>query len=477
MSLLLIHESRQRPPRRRWLGICLAVLFWLPILAFVLSNFWLRTAWGTFWLEEKIQQTTQLKVQLRGSSWLPGGQIWIDDLKVLSPQQLPSDPTPPLLTIQCLSIRPDWIAWLKKDYRRLTEICIDQPSAELSLDRLKALIPPPAQIAATNPPSVVQLSPSAPSGNPAPHVNPPLAPAAPIAPQPAAPTQAPVDMRPTTWLKVVGGRLAITHSSSDTPLLEIENIESALPIAGQSAQGHLQCGTIRAKNALCSETGRIQLHWKFPLWETDATPLSVAGIHSKAKMQIARVPGLPFAAILQQEKQPWSDPSGEQKIDAIQSLHRLTGYLLAPITWQGESIIEAHQLQIKLGQRPWNGFFAQSRFLLHQGVLLCQDFRLLGDDSAILAKGVSSLQGQWRANVRLIAPRHRTDEWRMRWQQLQPQSNLPLISIYNEDRQGIDVLCVGNFDQFAVSLDQGASHIPPQLLFSLWQRTNMPPTP
>lgn len=477
MSLLLINESRQRPPRRRWLGICLAVLFWLPIFAFVFSNFWLRTAWGTFWLEEKIQQTTQLKVQLRGSSWLPGGQIWIDDLKVLTPQQLPSDPTPPLLTIKCLSIRPDWLAWLKKDYRRLTEICIDQPSAELSLDRLKALIPPPAQLAATNPPSMVQLSPSAPTGNPAPNVNPPLAPVAPVAPQAAPPTQAPVVMRPTSWLKVLGGRLAITHSSSDTPLLEIENIESALPIAGESAQGHLQCGTIRAKNTVCSQTGRIQLHWKFPLWETDATPLSVAGIHSKAKMQIARVPGLPFAAILQQEKQPWTDPSGEQKIDAIQSLHRLTGYLLAPITWQGESIIEAHQLQIKLGQRPWNGFFAQSRFLLHQGVLLCQDLRLLGDDSAILMKGVSSLQGQWRANVRLIAPRHRTDEWRTRWQQLQPQSNLPLMSIYNEDRQGIDVLCVGNFDQFAVSLDQGATLIPPQLLFSLWQRNNAPPAP
>jgi hypothetical protein len=474
MSLLLVTDARPRPERRRWLGICLTVAFWLPIFAFIFSNFWLRTAWGTFWLEKKIQQTTQLKVQLRGSSWLPGGQIWIDDLKVLSPEQLPSDPTPPLLTIKCLSIRPDWIAWLNKDYRRITEICIDQPAAELSLDRLKQLIPPPAQLAATTPPSLVQLSPSAPAGSiPAT----PITPIAPTAPPTTAPEPAPVAMHPTTWLKVLGGRLSITHSSSPGPLMEIEDIESALPIAGEAAAGHIQCGTMRAKGSLYSERGQIQLHWKFPLWETDATPLSVAGLHSKAKMQIARVPGLPFAAILQQEKQPWSDPSGQQKIEEIQSLHRLTGYLLSPITWQGESIIEAHQLQITLGQRPWRGFFAQSRFLLHQGVLLCQDCRLLGDDSAILVRGVSSLQGQWRANVRLTAPRHKTDEWRIRWQGINPSTPLPLVAIYNEDRQALDVLCAGNFDQFALSLDQGQSLIPPDQLFSLWQIHSAPPAP
>jgi hypothetical protein len=477
MSVMLINDSRQRPPRRRWLGICLSILFWLPILTFAFSNFWLRTAWGTFWLEEKIQQTTQLQVQLRGSSWLPGGQIWIDDLQVLSPGQLPSDPTPPLLTIKCLSIRPDWLAWINKDFRRITEICIDRPNAELSLDRLKALIPPPQQVATTTPPTVVQLSPNNPT-TPNTATPPVTQPPALAATSPQAPPSLPsAPMRPTVWMKVMGGHLSVSRSSSNAPLLEVENIESALPIAGESAAGHVQCGIIRLQNSVCSDSGRIQLHWKFPLWETDATPLSFAGLHSKAKMQIARAPGLPFAAIVQQEKQPWTDPSGEQKIDAIQSLHRLTGYLISPLTWQGESIIEAHQLQIKLAQHPWRGFFAQSRFLLHQGVLLCQDLRLLGEDSAILVKGVSTLQGQWHANVRLTAPRHKTDEWRMRWQQNNPSQALPLIAIYNEDRQALDVLCEGNFDRFALSLDQGKTLTPPQQLFSLWQLTPTPPTP
>jgi hypothetical protein len=79
--------------------------------------------------------------------------------------------------------------------------------------------------------------------------------------------------------------------------------------------------------------------------------------------------------------------------------------------------------------------------------------------------------------VRLTAPRHKTDEWRMRWQQNNPSQALPLIAIYNEDRQALDVLCEGNFDRFALSLDQGKTLTPPQQLFSLWQLTPTPPTP
>lgn len=464
-----ISDRKKRPKRRRWLAAILMLVIWTPIIAFALSNFWLRTAWGAFWLEKQIQQRVQMKVQLRGSSWLPGGQIWIDDLKIFHAHQLPSDPTPPIITIHCLSIRLDWRALLRKEFQIL-EVCLNQPESTIAMDRLKSALPQASEALAKPSP----LTPLPQGQSPAVASQTPKLQTS-SKDHPHHTTQPPAQA--TTWLKVHGGRLIVTHNAISDPVLDIENIDLALPIAGDNAMGHMQCQNIRSGKTVCADHGRIVLQWKFPVWETDATPLTFAGIHSKAKMQIARAPGLPFAAILQQEKQPWGDREGRQKIGQIQSLHRFAGFLLAPMSWQGESIIEANQLDLNFGAKNWKGFFAQSRFLFHQGLLHCQDLRFLGEDSAILLNGITTFQGEWRAHVRITAPRHKANHWQARWLANHPASPLPLISLYNEDRQALDLVCGGHWEKWGASLDQGKSQVPARDLAELWQQPVFPNAP
>jgi hypothetical protein len=282
---------------------------------------------------------------------------------------------------------------------------------------------------------------------------------------------------PTVWLKITEGSLAVSHPSQSSPLLHIENISAEMPIGGAPASGHLQCSTIRSLEETVSTLDRIAIRWQYPLWETDGTPFSAASLKAQAKVQIARLPGLPFAAVISQEKQALHREGSPLQAQEIQSLHRMNGFLLGPQTWQGESLCEAQHLSMPVSGKDLRFFRAQSRFVLRGGMLQCADLRLLGDDFGLLANGLCTLRGDWIGHLRVLAPRMTALDWQQRWALLSPGQPLSFHTAISEDRPALDLLCGGNLEQPRISLDQGKSWHDPRKIRTLLQQPLTPPTP
>jgi hypothetical protein len=286
---------------------------------------------------------------------------------------------------------------------------------------------------------------------------------------------------PTVWLKITDGFFSLTHSAQPQPLLEINNISADLPIAGAPATGHLHTGSLFALGQMLASNGQINLRWKYPLWESDTTRLTLAGLYADTKFQVGRVAGLPFSVMVSQEPQNWQSSDGPYQINHLQSLHRLGGFLISPQTWQGESVWQTKEIKASHGNRKFQFFAAHTRLLLQGSTLHCQDFRLFGDDYSILGNGKLNTRGECLGIARLIAPRGTADSWEYRWRQAFPELTVSLRPMYNEDRRAIDILCGGTPTQPWLSFDQGKSLLDLRKILQRWQATHpatsLPPTP
>jgi hypothetical protein len=467
MNRQIASSSRLRR-RGFWLRVLLLCLLLGPVIVFFLSNAWLQSSWGRHWVAGEISQRTGLPFQIGGAGWLPGGQIWIDDLRVLDPTA-PSEESP-LLQIRCLSIRPAWSAWVKGS-RKISDVCITDPRLQLRAETLKSLLPAPSP----PPADVTAVAPTPPAANQ------PAAPADPTTaappPTPTAPPPTPEAPSPTVWLKITGGHVIFTHDSQSQPLLEIQQISANLPIAGAPAAGEVQSGAITSLGQILAPIGQVALRWNYPLWETETTPFAIDTLHTEGKLQIARLPGLPFGMMIAQEPQSWSSADKTQQVEQIQSLHKLGGYLLGPQTWTGESLLQTQKIQAHLGGQSLNFFAAQSRIILQGGLLRCTDFRLLGDDYSLLGNGLCPLNGPCLGIARITAPRGVANDWENRWQQSFPEMKIALQPMFNEDRRAIDVVCGGTADQPWISFDQGKTMLDFFKVRSLWLQRRNTPTP
>lgn len=463
----LRHASSSLLRRSRlWLWITLWTLLISPLAFLLISNLWLQSSWGRDWLARQISQRIGLPVQLGGAGWLPGGQLWVDDISVLHPTAATNQA--PLLQIRCVSVRPAWGSWLLGS-RKISDVCISAPRLHLPLDVLKSMLPAPTAPAPPTPPEIAKTptTPDTPS-------TPPQPPTQPNTSAPAVPAEPP---SPTVWLKITEGSVVIVHPSQEKPLLQVDQIDANFPVAGAPAAGHLRSGPITALGQLIAPFGHIALRWQHPLWESEVTLLSFSSLEAEAKFQVARVAGLPFGVMIAQNPQPWRSPDGTQQIEHVQSKHRLSGFLLGPHTWSGESLWEAQRIKGKIAQHELNFFAAQSRVVLQGGVFHCTDFRLLGDDYSVLGNGLFPLKGPCLGIARMTAPRATANDWEQRWRQALPEINIALQPMFNEDRRAIDVVCGGTLGQPWLSFDQGKTMLDMRKVLSRWQQRHTLPPP
>jgi hypothetical protein len=463
-------NPRRQYALRRWVRGMILLCFLSPLALWLGSNLWLQSAWGKSWLAAQIQLRTNLPVRIGGAGWLPGGQIWLDDLRVVIPTADNGAGEITMFQVRCISIRPAWGAWMRGS-RKISDVCLSQPRLEIPLDALQQLMPAPVPPAPAPATAVAAANPNTTQPTPA---DPGTAPAAPPA---AAEPVAPEPPSPTVWLKITDGSLAITHPAVQGALWEMQNISSDLPIGGAPASGHVQCAAIKLAQSTLCDLGRIDIRWQYPLWESEETPLSAMQFRARSKFQLARVAGLPFSAQMAQDPQAWKSPTGDSAIGQMQSRHQLSGFLLAPQTWRGESLMEAQQCQLTLGTRHVQSFLAQARFLLQGGLLQCPEFRWLGDDLGITGNGIFTMRGEMLGRILLIAPRPTAQAWSAKWQQRIPDHSLPLQALYNEDRFALDTLWGGSLRQPWLSLDQGKNLLDPARLWQIWNQAPSPTRP
>lgn len=477
---------------RWWLLRTAIALFLLPVLLVLLSNLWLRSPWGRNWIAAKIENRIGLKTSIGSASWSPGGQFSIKNLRIAQPSALsqPSDPNAQshrdLASVKEISIQPVWRELLRGK-RDITSVTIDGPELHIPIELLATLAArqqPTAAPTVTTPPTIAQQAPQIPEKTSAIAASQVPAIAVPPSTEPTPPianngTKEPLENKPTGMFYVKNAQLELFHAGSNTSLSRSRNLVCSIPFEGNQAKGSITVDSIEILNQPVGKNINIPLTWKSPVLETPILPLEIAGFSLEIRAQLAKLPGLPFSLGIQQKQQTWQSPALNSSqpyfasADEVESLHRATGLLLAPMTWSGESIAQARHVHVRtLGGQRQDFFQIRQRLILAQSSLHCVEFRALGDDTALLANGTLHGNGTFSLSNRFLASRRHADAIEERIHGNFPELTVKLVPLYNEDRRVIDFLLGGSISQPWISADQGKHLLDLKKMISLWNTRN-----
>jgi hypothetical protein len=468
-----VEAAQQGKRRRKWPRRLVLCLFLLPLLFFLLSNALLRIPWCCGWIAAKVSKKIGLETSFVRAGWMPGGEFWLEDLDVQQPAPLRGLLPTPLLHVKKISLQPVW-GELVKGHRDITRVTVDSPelmiTVELLVDVLRRNSPnaPPLPEPAQKAPGVPAAEPTSAVPESKPQALPPAQPAPAPPQQPPAPE--PAVQKSTAWLHVINGRLTIFHAQSARTFLDATAIQATVPFEGKEAGGNFTVGRIVSFDNPLAENLQIPLQWKTPVLETPVLQFSFLGLPWETKAQVARVAGLGFQMVVVQKNAEWKNPNAPFTVASIESIHRIGGYLLAPVTWNGESIAKANGLSAQWRNHRAEFFSARYRTILSHGVLQCTDVQALGDDMAVLGNGMVLADGRLAGIVRVTASHSTAGGLEEQVGKIMPGEKPAMGNFMNEDRRVADVLLGGNIEQPSISFDHGKTLLDLRKIFTFFQQ-------
>jgi hypothetical protein len=340
---------------RKWLGLAaLAIVALGPPLALGISNLFLISPPGRSFVADRIQRTIRHEASVQGSSWSPWNGFTVYGLLVKQPAPLRSAISRPMLTAESIRIHPDWRALAK---RRLVMrgIEIRKPDVAVAIELLSQI--PGAQVEpaiAVRPPELAVADP------------PPSKTTAPLVPGTPPPELAPVEKRetvapppalttPTFWISISEGRLSLVSAMVKEPVYRISRIDGAIPLGGKNARAGLTLGGIGFLGHSVAETVKVPLKWEAPVLHAGVIEGGVFGIDCKLEAKIGLTPGIPFLIggvfPKQDGKEITFAEAARARLGTVAGQGRIQGLLLAPGSWQGQGIVQAHALETDYGGR------------------------------------------------------------------------------------------------------------------------------
>jgi hypothetical protein len=476
-------EASLVPPRRYWRKRLLLIALLGPILLILLSNAWLYSPWGKSWIAGKISARIGVEARISGAWWIPGGNVKIFDLTLLQPPALRATVAEPLASVKSITFRPQW-QQLLRGKRDFFSCIVDAPDIVITIEMLQQILaasspsfaqsapqPPSAPLPASpvlpipappglTPPADVAQN-SAPAAVPTPQPSPPSPPAA----APSLPPTAPAPLA-ESWFFLRNARIRLIHAGSGKSLLDLRDLNMDVPVEGPQAKGRLEFFALDSLGQRLFETTHIPLEWKPPVLHIGSTTLDVAGLPCRCEVQIAKVLGLPFQAIVQQDPFAWH-PSNMFQSPKVQSLHRAGGFLLGPSTWRGESLLIAESPRLSLGTMAKDFHLLQAHILLVAGALQCSDFRLIGDEISLLGNGAVLPDTQLLSVLRVVASPRDAAFIESLMNGITPETPQYLLPFGNADRRGADFLFGGGIFHTWVSLDGGRSLLDLRKIYNL----------
>lgn len=392
--------GKKRRGFRRWTWLIPAVLT-LPVFAFLLSNLWLATPWSCHWIAGKIQNHTGLDTRVGGASWSPWNGISVQSIEILQPPVLRAVIKKPLASIATVKIAPAWRAWLH-GHLEIRSITIDSPQIVLPIELLSHLSAHPQAPASPMPnaPTIPQI-PAQPTPPSLPVAVPPVAQ---LPPNPATNPAPP----PTAWLHLTNASIALVSANKSQSLVEISQINAALPIAGGPVQSRIKIGSITCSDKQLASNLSAPLDWKSPVLSLMPVSLEFSPFKILIAGKIAIVDGLPIQLEFQLPQQSLPEtqlPLGcHVSADSIASNFAMRGLLAAPSTWQATLVAETHGPVIQLRGRTEKFDRGSAVTVLRGGQLSCVDARLISDNFSLLGNATLLADGRVAGVLRAVAP-------------------------------------------------------------------------
>ncbi len=362
------------------------------LLLYPLSLLLINTPWVKSKITSKLAQKTGLDWQVGSITWVPFGDVYVNDLETVAVNE---DKTGGI-SLELISVSPLWgrvitgdLVWdeirldgLELDVERawLEEMIKKSSSANLPQLREEPKVAPPLKVEPIKPGEK----------------DPPIAkhpkPTAPTKIKPKKETIADEPEVPEQTLIVTG--LNIKVRDEDSILFQSNSIALDIPFAGKSRNGSI---------SMTSDTGdleKIPVIWNEKNVLIDKGGIEILGIKIDLKTRINTFSKSPmFAYSINIIDQPYHyelhKPNVHVKLHAerIEGQFIMSGNLLSPQTWNGLGGIQFSKFSIQETQKTmakleFDEVYARGRMM--QGSILVDDATARGDSLTFMANGVVS---------------------------------------------------------------------------------------
>lgn len=446
-----MRKSRRRKSGNRWRRRLLSILL-LPLVLCLAGNLLLATPWGTGFFERKVESRLGLPCSIGGISWSPWAGVQVHNLRLMPPRDSGEDLE--VLRIESIKVDLSWQS-LIKGRKRFQRLEIQGVTGEVSLELVQALLARGQASKETSPsaplnepvsPAIadnVNVSPETPSG-----VIPRPQPVDPAVPQPAEQELqvAPVDDFEGV---VTFDRVNLRFFSHRFPNLSarMAAVSGEIPIWGEESKGRLVIGDFEIGGRFHSQAIEVPLILEDRFLKLDDYGVKLFGLNLKVTAAIWMVPGLPYGVQLnlpaqQMDLTPvYLDQKPPFKIGSLQSSSQFRGHLLNPGGSTGGSYTAFQNLEIVDGNDGSLTTFhsGSAHFQLSAAGLIAQDFRMMGEEEAVIGNGFATPRGDAAAVVRIVASPNRAQSHRNRVKLASDQLDLQFEPLVTPDREFRDL--------------------------------------
>lgn len=427
-------------------------LLMAPFLLWVLANLFFATSWGTGLLTGKVESRYGIQSTIDRISWTPWSGVTVSKLRVEPPKDLefPGE----ILTVESIQIDPSWLS-LVQGKKRFEKVQVKGVRGEVSLELLKAVMARgqlPVQADPPTPPKEVRPE----VESPGPLVVKKTKEASEELPSSKSQTAsksevvedapAPIDDFEGTFV-FEDVNLRLYSEQFPRVSVALSGVRGELPLWGDGREGRLEVGELELGEGHLVEGIEIPVGLKGRFLRVDDFPMKVVGLDLKLTAALWIAPGMPFGVQVELPAQqmdltplyPGGDPPFT--VGELKSSGQIKGYLLNPKQVSGGSYTEIRDLKLRDqkdgSHRSFD--FGRAHFEVSPSGLKSQDFRILGDEEALLGNGYATVGGDVAVVVRMVANPTRADSLEKRVSQVSDQLDLKFAPLVTPDREYRDV--------------------------------------
>ena len=459
---------------RTWL---VALLFF-PAILLGAVNLLFSTAWGTGFLERKIEGLLGLPCRIQSVTWSPWAGVRVSEFRLLPPVN--SDQSEDLVRIGLIAVDPSWTSMVggKKRWDRLE---VDELNSEISIEVLKGIMARHQKTATVAPSGSTPVEPDSPvteaktdQGGTKEEGG--------ISPRDPSPegkeegTSMKEDVGPDLipdddfegTVVIRNSRFRLYSESLPEFSVEFKGLEGELPIWGGERSGEVRVASFSLGSRFSEKGLAFPFIWKDHFLEVRNQPLKLFGLDLEITAALRLTRGLPIGVQVdlpdqQADLSPiYLDRKPPVSIGHIRSRSVLRGYLGNPGSFTGHSFTSFQDFVFHdLLDGGDTSFDRGSALVILSGSgIVAEDIRMIGDEDAVLMNGFATIGGEAAATVRVVSSPGRAGSHRKRVERVSPLLSLDFEPLITPDREYRDIRIESREGRLMMDIGRGDEWVP-----------------
>lgn len=397
--------------------------------------------------------------EIGGLSWSPWAGITVSDVRLLAPEGCGQSGN--LVEVDRISVDLSWWSLLSGK-RRWERLEVTGVRVDLSLEALQDIMARYERPQPSKPPKPPVAGGGDPDGSLAKNDSPkdgdaPVAPTkkgddgeekGPASEKDKAPL---VESKPVDRFEgvVVFSEVNLRMYSLKSPDLSVTvtGVNGEIPLWGSDRPGRLAYEKVALGSDLAEKDSTFEVNWQDQSVHLDSGVVKFFGLDVRVRALVRMASGYPFGIQVDVPRQDvdfspvYQSRQSPLEVHGLISRNVLQGYLMVPASFSGTHFSQFEEVVFHDLSDGGDTRFERGRaaVVASRGGVVARDFRLLGEEEAILMNGFATFGGEAAATVRVVASPNRAESHENRVRRADEGWSLDFQPLVTPDRMFRDL--------------------------------------